>query len=132
MAHQSKRDWEFQIPDYKIKLSFDPKSGDVFADAVRDELKDIERRYRESDKAAKAAAKQEVKREKQAKHHKRSKTIEADASGSTCFSALEWFGGMVTAEFRDGSVYTYEMTRKEAKDWFNDDSLGGYFNDAVR
>ncbi|HWX26622.1 MAG TPA: hypothetical protein VNZ53_04180 [Steroidobacteraceae bacterium] len=59
--------------------------------------------------------------------------LEADCSGSKCFDELIYEDGVVTAVFaKDGSEYPYEMTRQEAKEWFEDESLGGYFNDVVR
>ena len=51
---------------------------------------------------------------------------------SKCFVDLRWSGGQVFATFTDGSQYSYPMSRAEAADWFNDESVGGYFNDLVR
>ena len=52
---------------------------------------------------------------------------------SSCFDDLRWSGGTVFATFtKDGSQYTYDMSRAEAKEWFSDDSPGGYFNAEVR
>ncbi len=53
---------------------------------------------------------------------------------STCFDELTYSqsAGGVFATFTDGSSYFYDMSRSEAQDWFDDDSLGGYFNAVVR
>lgn len=59
--------------------------------------------------------------------------IEADTSNSTCFDSLEWEDGIATATFlKDGTTYDYPMSRSDFRDWIEDDSLGGYFNDMVR
>jgi hypothetical protein len=63
---------------------------------------------------------------------KRSKTIVADTSGSECFEDLRWKNGTAYATFaKDGSQYTYDLTRDEFKQWASDD-LGRYFNAAIR
>lgn len=65
-------------------------------------------------------------------HNSRGKTLVADTSDSVCFSDLRFKGGTVYATFaKDNSQYTYDMTRGEAKEWFDDD-LGRYFNAVVR
>ncbi len=53
---------------------------------------------------------------------------------STCFDELVYSqsAGGVFASFTDGSDYFYPMSRSEAQDWFDDDSLGGYFNSEIR
>jgi hypothetical protein len=67
-----------------------------------------------------------------AKRASRSKPLIADVGGSVCFDSLVWEDGTVTAQFaKDGSIYEYDMNRKEAKAWFSDD-LGEYFNSEVR
>jgi len=64
---------------------------------------------------------------------KSSRPMYADTSGSTCFDELVWEDGTVSATFTDGSTYDYDdFTRSEAREWFDDESLGGYFNDVVR
>ncbi len=64
----------------------------------------------------------------------RAKTLSADCSGSTCFSSLKYRDGIVTASFANPTVgdWEFEMSLKEAREWFGDDSLGGYFNSNVR
>ena len=53
---------------------------------------------------------------------------------STCFDELVYSqsAGGVFASFADGSDYFYPMSRSEAQDWFDDDSLGSYFNSEIR
>jgi hypothetical protein len=63
---------------------------------------------------------------------KKPRKLFADASDSTCFDDLSYEGGVVTAIFTDGSIYDYPMSKSEARDWFDDPSLGGYFNSVVR
>jgi hypothetical protein len=60
------------------------------------------------------------------------RTLVADTGDSTCFSDLRWSGGVVYATFTDGSQYDYDMPRSDAKEWFEDVSLGGFFNAYVR
>ena len=69
-----------------------------------------------------------------AKRPTRAKTLNADCSGSTCFEALTYRDGVVTASFANPTIgdWDYEMSLSEAREWFSDDSLGGYFNDNVR
>jgi hypothetical protein len=68
-----------------------------------------------------------------AKRTSRAKPLIADVGGSTCFNSLVYANGEVIAQFaKDGSVYSYPMSRADAKDWFNDDSLGEYFNAEIR
>jgi|SRR5579864_5385851 len=63
---------------------------------------------------------------------RRSKPLVADIADSTCFDDLRYSGGTVYATFTDGSQYTYDMDRSEARDFFDADSLGGYFNAFIR
>lgn len=53
---------------------------------------------------------------------------------STCFADLQYDAdaGGVYADFHRGGTYFYEMSRSDARQWFEDDSAGGYFNDVVR
>jgi hypothetical protein len=56
---------------------------------------------------------------------------------SSCFSDLRWSsnsgnGGAVFATFKDGSQYVYPMSRAEARDWFEDQSVGQTFNESIR
>jgi hypothetical protein len=64
----------------------------------------------------------------------RAKTLSADISGSSCFDSLTFKNGVVTASFANPAigVWEYEMSRADAKEWFDDASLGGWFNDNVR
>jgi hypothetical protein len=63
---------------------------------------------------------------------RRNKPLVADTDGSTCFADLRYSNGIVFATFTDGTQYEYDMSRSEARDFFDDDSLGGYFNAYVR
>jgi hypothetical protein len=69
-----------------------------------------------------------------AKRQTRAKTLKADTSGSECFSALTFKNGVVSATFANPTVGTweYEMSRADAKEWFDDASLGSFFNENVR
>ena len=69
-----------------------------------------------------------------AKRPSRAKTLEADTSGSSCFESLTYRDGTVVASFANPTIgeWTYDMSLKDAREWFNDESLGGYFNDNVR
>jgi hypothetical protein len=64
---------------------------------------------------------------------RKSKPLVADTDGSTCFDDLRYSKGVVYATFTDGSQYTYDdLSRSEARDFFDADSLGGYFNAFIR
>ena len=69
-----------------------------------------------------------------AKRPTRAKELKADTSGSTCFDSLTFKNGVVRASFVGpaSGVWNYEMSRADAKEWFDDASLGGFFNDNVR
>ena len=69
-----------------------------------------------------------------AKRPSRAKTLVADTSGSDCFDSLVYRDGTVTASFIGPAAgeWQYDMSLAEAREWFSDDSLGGYFNDNVR
>lgn len=69
-----------------------------------------------------------------AKRASRAKPIIADTSGSSCFNSLTYKDGTVTASFVGPSagIWEYDMSRKEAKEWFDDPSLGSYFNSEIR
>ena len=69
-----------------------------------------------------------------AKRPTRAKEMKADTSGSSCFDSLTFKNGVVTASFANPTVgeWTYEMSRADAREWFDSDSLGGFFNDNVR
>jgi hypothetical protein len=64
----------------------------------------------------------------------RAKELKADTSGSTCFDSLTFKNGVVTASFANPTigVWEYEMSRSDAKEWFDSDSLGEFFNSEVR
>jgi hypothetical protein len=68
------------------------------------------------------------------KRQSRAKSLEADTSGSTCFDSLTFKSGVVTASFSNPTrgEWSYEMSRADAKEWFDDASLGGFFNDNIR
>lgn len=60
-------------------------------------------------------------------------TLVADTSDSTCFADLRYKGGSVYMTFTDGSQDIIDgMTKADAQDWFDADSLGGYYNDVYR
>ena len=113
------------------KRQFDrPAPGKYYTEAQRKEWgrqQDIARAQR----AARAA--QGITPPK-AKRPSRAKTLVADTSGSTCFDSLTYKNGVVTANFIGPAAGTWEysMSLAEAREWFNSDSLGGYFNDEVR
>jgi hypothetical protein len=69
-----------------------------------------------------------------AKRQTRAKTLTADCSGSECFDSLTFKDGTVTANFIGPAAgeWQYDISLKEAREWFGDDSLGGYFNDNIR
>jgi hypothetical protein len=69
-----------------------------------------------------------------AKRASRSKTLVADTSGSDCFDSLVYRDGTVTASFIGpaSGVWEYDVDLATAREWFADDSLGGYFNDEIR
>lgn len=68
------------------------------------------------------------------KRASRAQTLVADTSSSTCFDLLVYRNGVVTASFIGpaSGEWDYEMSLAEAREWFSDDLLGGYFNDNVR
>ena len=113
------------------KRQFDrPAPGKYYTEAQRKEWgrqQDIARAQR----AARAA--QGITPPK-AQRATRAKTLVADTSGSTCFDSLTYKNGVVTANFIGSAAGTWEysMSLAEAREWFNSDSLGGYFNDEVR
>ena len=54
---------------------------------------------------------------------------------SSCFDDLRYSqsaGGVFATFAKDGSSYFYPMSRADAQEWFDDDSLGEYFNAMVR
>jgi hypothetical protein len=69
-----------------------------------------------------------------AKRPSRATELKADVSGSSCFTSLKFRNGVVTAVFANPTIGTwqYEMSRADAKEWFDSESLGGFFNDEVR
>jgi hypothetical protein len=63
----------------------------------------------------------------------RAKTLVADTSGSACFDDLRYRDGTVTAVFaKNGAEYEYDMSLADAREWFDSDSLGEFFNSEVR
>jgi hypothetical protein len=85
-------------------------------------------------RAARAAQAAQGVKPTPAKRQTRAKTLVADVSGSTCFDSLTYKDGTVTASFANPTVgvWQYDMSLKEAREWFADDSLGGYFNDNIK
>jgi len=69
-----------------------------------------------------------------AKRQSRSKTLVADTSNSECFDSLTYTDGVVTASFSGpaAGIWEYDVDLATAREWFDDDSLGGYFNDQIR
>ena len=114
------------------KRQFDrPAPGKYYTEAQRKEWgrqQDIARAQR----AARAA--QGITPPKAKQRATRAKTLVADTSGSECFDSLTYKNGVVTASVhrprRWGLGIRHEFA--EAREWFSDDSLGGYFNDNVR
>jgi hypothetical protein len=51
---------------------------------------------------------------------------------STCFDDLRYSGGSVYATFTDGTQYIYPSSKAEAREWFQDESVGKYFNAFIR
>jgi hypothetical protein len=65
---------------------------------------------------------------------RRTKPLIANVGESDCFSDLRYSksaGGVFATFAKDGSQYFYDMSRANAKDWFEND-LGEYFNAEVR
>lgn len=85
-------------------------------------------------RAARAAQPTPATPKPTAKRASRSKTVVADTSGSTCFDSLTYKDGTVTASFIGPAAgeWDFDMSLAEAREWFNDDSLGGYFNDNIK
>jgi hypothetical protein len=103
-----------------------PAPGNQYSKAQRDEWGAAQ----DAARAARAAqpAPTPAKRPSRANN----KPLIADVGDSECFNSLVWEDGTVTAQFaKDGSVYEYDMSRKEAATWFDDD-LGSYFNSEIR
>lgn len=67
-------------------------------------------------------------------HQRHNNFLEADTSGSKCFAELYYSaedGGVYGTFLRDGYNEFWQMSRSEAREWFEDDSLGGYYNAVV-
>lgn len=110
-----------------MKRQFErPLPGSAYSKAQRDAW------GAEQDRARAARAAQGAQPKPTARRPSRAKALVADASGSTCFDSLKYRDGTVTAVFTDGSVYEYDMSRADAKEWFNDPSLGEFFNSEIR
>ena len=113
------------------KRQFDrPAPGNKYTAAERAEWG----RQQDIARAARAAQAAQGITPPKAKRPSRAKTLVADVSGSECFDSLTYKDGTVTASFIGpaAGVWEYDMTLAEAREWFNSDSLGGYFNDEVR
>jgi hypothetical protein len=68
-----------------------------------------------------------------AQRRSRAKTIVADVGDSECFTDLRFRNGEAFATFaRDGSSYSYEMSRADFREWMDADSLGKFFNSFIR
>ena len=64
---------------------------------------------------------------------KKPKSLNADDSGSTCFSDLRWKNGVAYFTFaRDGYQDSAEMSRQDFEEWRDSGSLGGWYNDNLR
>jgi hypothetical protein len=68
------------------------------------------------------------------KRASRATELKADVSGSSCFSAAKFKNGVLSLTFANPTIGTwqYEMSRSEAKEFFDSESLGGFFNDNIR
>ena len=69
-----------------------------------------------------------------ARRQTRAKELKADTSGSTCFSAAKFKNGVLSLTFANPTIGTwqYGMSRAEAKEFFDSESLGGWFNDNLK
>jgi hypothetical protein len=69
-----------------------------------------------------------------AKRPSRAKELKADVSGSSCFSAAKFKNGVLSLTFANPTIGTweYEMSRAEAKEFFDAPSLGEFFNSNIR
>lgn len=68
------------------------------------------------------------------KHHKKKppKVLVADEA-SSCFSDVRWKAGQAFVTFaRDGSQYSYPMSRSDFEEWMDSGSLGKFFNEVIR
>lgn len=61
----------------------------------------------------------------------RARIIEAQQP-SACFVELTFEDGLATATFAKGGTYDYPMSRREFREWADDESLGRFFNAFVR
>jgi hypothetical protein len=120
----------YQGPKVKTPLRqfVRPKPGSNYSSAQRAEW------GAEQDRARAARTAGTEPKATPAKRATRSKVLVADTAGSECFDSLEYSDGTVTASFIGpaSGEWTYDISLAEAKEWFSDDSLGGYFNDNVR
>jgi hypothetical protein len=113
-----------------VKRQFErPSPGNKYTAAERAEWgrqQDIARAGRAAGIAAPKAT--------PAKRASRAKTLVADTSGSECFASLTYQDGTVTADFigPTAGIWEFDMSLSEAREWFDSDSLGGYFNDEIR
>ena len=105
-----------------------PAPGNKFTEAQRKEW------GRQQDIARAARNAPGYQKPTPAKRASRAKTLVADTSGSECFDSLVYRDGTVTASFIGPAAgeWRYDMSLAEAREWFNSDSLGGYFNDEIR
>ncbi len=113
------------------KRQFDrPAPGKYYTEAQRKEWG----RQQDIARAQRAARATQGITPPKAKRPSRAKTLVADTSGSECFDSLTYKNGVVKASFIGpaAGVWEYSMSLAEAREWFADDSLGGYFNDNVR
>jgi len=110
-----------------------PQPGSDYTAAQRDAWGKAQDEARAA-RAAQAAQLEAQAKPAPAKRPSRAKTLEADCSGSSCFEALSYRDETVVASFANPTIgeWTYDMSLKDAREWFNDESLGGYFNDNVR
>lgn len=94
------------------------------------ELSKLNQQINESMKASEAQRHKKPK----IKHHRNGDMIAQQGSSAFLFLAYSKAAGGVIASFANPTrgEWFYPMGRKDAKDWFNSDSLGGYFNDVIR
>ena len=106
-----------------------PAPGNKYSDAER-------KAWSYAQVAARAAQAAQLNAEVKppAKRASRAKSLEADTSSSSCFDSLTFKFGVVTASFSNPTIgdWDYEMSLKDAREWFAAESLGGWFNDNLK
>ncbi len=68
-------------------------------------------------------------------HYTRNQGSLTAEQASSCFDELKYSqsaGGVFATFYKGGDMYFYPLSRADAQEWFDDDSLGEYFNAMVR